>query len=79
MRQFMKASQLFQIIILLVFGIAGKTYGIVPNDPIFPDQWYLHNTGQDGGVVGADIHATEAWDITTGSRSTITSKWEIPV
>jgi subtilisin family serine protease len=57
--------------ILLVFGIAGETYGIVPNDPIFPVQWHLQNTGQNGGVVGADIHATEAWDITTGSMSTV--------
>lgn len=35
-----------------------------PNDPALTDgsQWYYHNLGQNGGVVGADIHALEAWD-----------------
>ncbi len=35
-----------------------------PNDPALIDgsQWYYHNLGQSGGVVGADIHALEAWD-----------------
>ena len=56
---------------ILVLTVCGRSYGIVPNDPIFPDQWHLQNTGQDGGVVGADIHTAEAWDITTGSMSTV--------
>ncbi|MBI5766349.1 MAG: PQQ-binding-like beta-propeller repeat protein [Verrucomicrobia bacterium] len=34
-----------------------------PNDPSFRDQWGLANTGASGGVAGADIKATEAWDI----------------
>lgn len=38
-----------------------------PNDPLFPGQWDLLNTGQYGGTPGADIRATAAWDITTGS------------
>ncbi|MBW6515920.1 MAG: S8 family serine peptidase [Candidatus Cloacimonetes bacterium] len=37
-----------------------------PNDPLFNQQWALLNTGQSGGVPGADIDATLAWDITTG-------------
>jgi subtilisin family serine protease len=40
----------------------------IPNDPLFADQWGLHNTGQGGGKPGADIHALEAWDIVTGSN-----------
>ncbi len=36
---------------------------IVPNDPSFPLQWGLNNTGQTGGTAGADIHAPAAWDI----------------
>jgi hypothetical protein len=40
-----------------------------PNDPRFKDQWDLNNTGQGGGKKGADIHAPEAWDITTGVKS----------
>jgi len=38
-------------------------------DPGFGDQWNLHNTGQSGGTVDADIDAPEAWDISTGSRT----------
>ncbi len=39
----------------------------IPNDPLFGLQWQLRNTGQSGGTPGADIRATEAWDVTTGS------------
>ncbi len=34
----------------------------IPNDPMFPQLWGLHNTGQDGGSPDADIDAPEAWD-----------------
>ena len=37
----------------------------------FSELWGMHNTGQTGGTPGADIHAPEAWDITTGSRQII--------
>jgi len=37
-----------------------------PNDPMFNQQWALHNTGQTGGTPDADIDAPEAWDIATG-------------
>jgi subtilisin family serine protease len=43
----------------------------VPNDTQFATQWGMHNTGQSGGVVDADIDAPEAWDITTGSSSVV--------
>ncbi|HEY7728230.1 MAG TPA: S8 family peptidase, partial [Candidatus Eisenbacteria bacterium] len=42
-----------------------------PNDPLFPQLWGLHNTGQTGGLPGADIRATDAWNITTGSTDVI--------
>lgn len=42
-----------------------------PDDPQFVTQWSMHNTGQNGGTPGADIHATQAWDITTGSSSVV--------
>ncbi|MGA2813954.1 MAG: S8 family serine peptidase, partial [Candidatus Acidiferrum sp.] len=42
-----------------------------PNDPLFPQQWALQNTGQATGTPGADIHATEAWSITTGSSDVV--------
>ncbi|HLO91406.1 MAG: S8 family peptidase [Chloroflexota bacterium] len=38
---------------------------IIPNDPSFNLLWQLKNTGQSGGLPGADVHATEAWEITT--------------
>src|SRR5690606_2550160 len=31
--------------------------GFVPDDPGFPMQWHLENTGQTGGLPGADIEA----------------------
>ncbi|MCA8975946.1 MAG: S8 family serine peptidase [Planctomycetes bacterium] len=45
--------------------------GLVPNDTHFVQQWHLRNTGQAGGTPGADIRATDAWDVTTGSTTTI--------
>jgi serine protease len=37
-----------------------------PNDPDFVRQWYLNNTGQDGGTPGLDLGMLKAWDTTTG-------------
>jgi subtilisin family serine protease len=34
-----------------------------PNDPSYLAQWYLKNTGQSGGTVGADINAEAAWGV----------------
>lgn len=42
-----------------------------PDDPYFTQLWGLHNAGQDGGTAGADIRATSAWDVSTGSRSVV--------
>jgi len=42
-----------------------------PNDPQFPAQWALHNTGANGGIAGADIDAEGGWGVIT---STIGSK-----
>src|SRR6267143_3365819 len=42
-----------------------------PNDPKFPQLWGLQNTGQMSGTLGADIHAAQAWAITTGSSNTV--------
>lgn len=39
----------------------------LPNDPLFSNQWYLQNTGQEEGLVaGFDLGMEEAWDKTTG-------------
>ena len=46
-----------------------------PDDPLFPDLWGLHNTGQIvGGVTGipgADIDAVAAWGTFTGSGTAV--------
>jgi hypothetical protein len=52
----------------LVHALQGQT---IPNDPSFPTQWNLQNTGQNGGTPGADIHGPQAWSITTGSTSVV--------
>lgn len=43
----------------------------VPDDESFGLQWDMLNIGQGGGLAGADMHATAAWDTTTGSGGTI--------
>ncbi|MBV8055373.1 MAG: S8 family serine peptidase [Deltaproteobacteria bacterium] len=45
----------------------------IPNDPYFKQGklWALQNTGQGGGTAGVDIHATAAWNLTTGSRAVV--------
>ena len=42
-----------------------------PNDPRYGDLYGLHNIGQSGGTVDADIDAPEAWQVSTGSRNII--------
>ncbi|WP_404343722.1 S8 family serine peptidase [Pseudoalteromonas mariniglutinosa] len=42
-----------------------------PNDPDFSQLWGLHNEGQTGGTVDADIDALEAWAISTGSKDVV--------
>jgi hypothetical protein len=37
----------------------------VPNDPYFPNEWFLNNSS----MPRADISAPEAWDVTTGSAA----------
>ncbi|HSN89778.1 MAG TPA: hypothetical protein VLS93_01000, partial [Anaeromyxobacteraceae bacterium] len=37
----------------------------IPDDPRFPEQWALHNTGQNQWP-GNDIRAPAAWNVTTG-------------
>jgi len=44
---------------------------MIPNDTFFGQQWHLHNTGQTGGTIDADIDAPEAWDIETGDPNVV--------
>ncbi len=44
-------------------------YHGIPNDSDFSQQWNMHNEGQSGGAVDADVDAPEAWDIQDGDPS----------
>lgn len=43
----------------------------IPNDPTYPEQDDLNNSGQRGGIVGADISAEAAWEVTRGSSDVV--------
>lgn len=47
----------------------GEVAQVIPSDPDFALQYGLHNTGQTGGLVDADIDAPEAWALHTGEIS----------
>ncbi len=42
-----------------------------PDDALYTMQWHLNNTGQTGGRAGADLHAADAWAVTTGSADVL--------
>lgn len=44
---------------------------VLPNDPMFKDQWALSNVGQNGGKKDADIAAIKAWLKTQGSETVV--------
>jgi len=39
--------------------------------PFFSQQWYLQNTGQNGGTPGKDIDVVPAWNLATGAGVTV--------
>lgn len=42
---------------------------VIPNDPLFNNQWHHNNTGQGSGVADADVNTPEAWDYTLGNNN----------
>jgi subtilisin family serine protease len=42
-----------------------------PDDPLFGEQWHLENTGQGGGVPGADARLPGAWDFEVGGGGVV--------
>ncbi len=43
----------------------------IPNDPRYSQEWGMNNSGQTGGVAGADIKAELAWDLAKGTGQTV--------
>jgi hypothetical protein len=58
-----------------IWALPGGPLALAPNDPRFPDQWSLRNTGDNAGplfaIAGADISAEAAWNLFTGSKDVI--------
>ncbi len=44
---------------------------VMPNDPMFKEQWALNNSGQNGGKANADISALLAWAKNKGSKDVV--------
>ncbi len=56
----------------LLFHLQRDQVGSGINDPLYPFQWHLNNTGQlESAVPDADIDAPEAWDITLGQGAVV--------
>ncbi len=43
----------------------------LPDDPEFAKLYGMKNSGQNSGVAGADIRATQAWDLSTGDSKVV--------
>ena len=61
--KFLEQLQVNKLVKLAQFNHRVQRRSLVPNDPYFNSQWNMMNTGQGGGLVGADIDATDAWAI----------------
>jgi subtilisin family serine protease len=44
---------------------------LLPNDPMFSEQWALNNDGKNGGKANADVAALKAWLKTQGSDKVV--------
>jgi hypothetical protein len=43
-----------------------RDFTAIPNDPLYPDQWHLKNTGQTGAEVLWDLNVEPAWNMVRG-------------
>jgi len=53
----------------VIYAEKNGGWRLYTTDPDYSKQWYLKNTGQSGGYVGADIKAEDAWQIFKGSTN----------
>lgn len=63
-----------------------RKLGVTPNDPSFPDQWGLSNTGQanfvaggPAGLAGGDLHLSVAWDLDGDGKADHTGRGNVVV
>lgn len=47
--------------------------GPFPNDPLFPKEWYIRNTGQAQGTIGLDLNVMSAWSAGITGRGVTTA------
>jgi subtilisin family serine protease len=52
-------------------GTADFQRAVIPNDPLFANQWHLNNTSQLGAQADADSDHEEAWNVTTGNNDIV--------
>jgi subtilisin family serine protease len=50
---------------------APVTLAAVPNDPLWPSQWGLHQTAPGGAAPPVDIDAPEAWDVVSATPDVV--------
>ncbi len=55
----------------LLYRTGAPRTKLMPNDPMFDEQWALRNSGRNGGTEKADIDAITAWAKTKGSRDVV--------
>lgn len=60
---FLGALRLHPATLIAQFNHRVEQRNLVPDDPYFNQEWNMLNTGGTGGTAGADIDATDAWDI----------------
>ncbi len=54
----------------LVYPLVERQFStrLIPNDPLFPNQWHLRNTGSfSGSLTGEDANVTDVWDTYRGA------------
>ena len=72
--EYVEKNEVIRVSPLNSEGLAERSVSALPggpNDPRFPEQWALINTGQREGKDRADISALDAWAKTHGSQKVV--------
>lgn len=57
------------------FFIQLQKRAYIPNDPLFSNQWHLHNSGSNSSLTGSDhAHVAEAWEVLKAFKDNIGGK-----